>query len=62
MVWNASFNVVLNALHFTGDMVVEDGGNGILESGESANLVFILNDGHDAAPARRASSISSIPT
>ena len=51
-VWNASFNVVLNAPHFTVvDMVVEDGGNGILESGETANLVFtILNDGHDAAP------------
>ena len=47
-----SFNVVLNAPHFTVvNMVVEDGGNGILESEETANLVFtILNDGHDAAP------------
>ena len=51
-VWNTSFSVVLNAPHFTVvDMVVEDGGNGILESGETADLVFtILNDGHDAAP------------
>lgn len=51
-VWTTSFNVVLNAPLFTVvDLVVEDGGNGILESGETANLVFtIVNDGHDAAP------------
>ena len=62
-VWNASFNVVLNAPHFTVvDLVVEDGGNGILESGETANLVFtILNDGHDAAPVPWASWTSTIP-
>ena len=51
-VWTTSFNVVLNAPHFTIlGLTVEDGGNGILESGETATLVFtIINDGHDAAP------------
>lgn len=50
-VWNTTFSTVLNAPHFTIlDLAVEDGGNGILESGESASLVFtIINDGHDAA-------------
>ena len=51
-VWMAAFNVVLNAPHFTIlDLTVEDGGNSILESGETATLTFtIINDGHDAAP------------
>ncbi|MDC0600512.1 C25 family cysteine peptidase [Flavobacteriales bacterium] len=51
-VWNTSFSTVLNAPHFTVlDLAVEDGGNGILESGETATLTFtIINDGHDAAP------------
>jgi len=50
--WTTSFPVTLNAPHFTIlDLVVEDGGNGILESGETASLVFtLINDGHDAAP------------
>ena len=50
--WTTSFPVTLNAPHFTIlDLVVEDGGNGILESGETATLVFtVINDGHDAAP------------
>ena len=49
--WTTSFPVTLNAPHFTiVGLAVEDGGNGILESGETANLVFsIINDGHDAA-------------
>ena len=51
-VWNSSFNIVLNAPHFAVlDLEVVDAGNGILESGEVAQLVFtIINDGHDAAP------------
>lgn len=51
-VWNTTFSTTLNAPHFTiVDLTVEDGGNGILESGETASLVFsILNDGHDVAP------------
>ena len=50
--WTTSFPVTLNAPHFSiVDLVVEDSGNGILESGEEANLVFtIVNDGHDGAP------------
>ena len=50
--WTTAFPVVLNAPHFTiVDLIVEDGGNGILESGEEANLVFTIeNDGHDGAP------------
>ncbi len=49
-VWNTTFSVMLNAPHFSVmDLVVEDGGNGILESGEVANLVVtVINDGHDA--------------
>ena len=51
-VWTTSFTQVLNAPHFTIiGLTVEDGGNGILESGETATLVFtVINDGHDAAP------------
>ena len=51
--WTTSFPVTLNAPHFTiVDLAVEDGGNGILESGETANLVVtVINDGHDAAAA-----------
>ena len=48
--WNSNFTVLLNAQHFTIlDLIVSDGGNGILESGETADLVItIINDGHEA--------------
>lgn len=47
--WNSNFTVLLNAQHFTIlDLTVVDGGNGILESGETAELVFtVINDGHE---------------
>ena len=51
-VWGTSFTQVLNAPHFTIlGVTVDDGNNGILESGETATLIFtVINDGHDAAP------------
>lgn len=50
-VWNTQFNVTLNApqLEIMG-LTVVDGGNGILESGENADLVIeFANVGHDTA-------------
>jgi gingipain R len=50
-VWNSSFVILLNApaLQVVG-LTVLDGGNGILESGESADLAIeVLNTGHDMA-------------
>ncbi|MDG2426420.1 MAG: C25 family cysteine peptidase [Flavobacteriales bacterium] len=49
--WNTSFNITLNAPVLTVvGLTVLDGGNGILESGETADLAIeVLNTGHDVA-------------
>lgn len=49
--WYTTFNITLNApsLHVVG-LTVLDGGNGVLESGENADLAIeVLNSGHDMA-------------
>ena len=49
--WDTQFNITLNAPSLTVvGLTVADGGNGILESGENADLIIeVLNEGHDWA-------------
>jgi len=49
--WDTQFNITLSAPSLTVvGLTVADGGNGILESGENADLIIeILNEGHDWA-------------
>lgn len=50
-VWNTQFNITLNAPHLEIlGLTVNDGGNGILESGENVDLIIeYANVGHDEA-------------